>query len=276
MDITYTPGETGPLLLEIHGGGWFSGDKADSGMAGFRAYFRSLGFVVVSMNYRLVNQGSPSTGAHFPEPINDVACALATLTQNAAFFGVNSRRVLFGHSSGGHLATLLALSPEGRNGSVWGDSTCGVSVSRQDLTVDGAIGSSPLFDLSLAPSGRDTDISNMLNLLNLGTDNFRNHPDVYLPASPIHYVNSFDAPIFAVIGGADGFINAPQQDAAMGPAMNAAGNFYDSIVVAGWSHNEFQLEMRTYNPAISPTGSLKTVLDRVYGYLADDLDVLTP
>ena len=56
MDI-YTPEGDGtgkrPLLLMMHGGSFFVGHKAEPGQAGWCRYFASLGYVAVSIDYRL-------------------------------------------------------------------------------------------------------------------------------------------------------------------------------------------------------------------------------
>ena len=56
MDI-YTPeGDASakrPLLLMMHGGSFFIGNKGEKGQAGWCEYFASLGYVAVSIDYRL-------------------------------------------------------------------------------------------------------------------------------------------------------------------------------------------------------------------------------
>lgn len=57
MDV-YTPKDddpaaTRPLLLMMHGGSFFIGHKEEPGQAGWCEYFASLGYVAVSINYRL-------------------------------------------------------------------------------------------------------------------------------------------------------------------------------------------------------------------------------
>ena len=56
MDI-YTPEgdstEKRPLLLMMHGGSFFIGHKKEPGQAGWCRYFASLGYVAVSIDYRL-------------------------------------------------------------------------------------------------------------------------------------------------------------------------------------------------------------------------------
>ena len=55
MDI-YLPEDGGsarrPLLLMMHGGSFFVGNKEEKGQAGWCDYFASLGYVAVSLNYR--------------------------------------------------------------------------------------------------------------------------------------------------------------------------------------------------------------------------------
>lgn len=56
MDI-YSPEGDGdtlrPLLLMMHGGSFFIGNKGEPGQAGWCRYFASLGYVAVSIDYRL-------------------------------------------------------------------------------------------------------------------------------------------------------------------------------------------------------------------------------
>ena len=63
MDI-YTPEGDGagkrPLLLMMHGGSFFIGHKEEPGQAGWCRYFASLGYVAVSINYRLGYHASKS------------------------------------------------------------------------------------------------------------------------------------------------------------------------------------------------------------------------
>jgi len=56
MDIYVPEGDvpvSRPLLLMIHGGAFFNGDKAEQEYAGWCRHFASLGYVAVSVNYRL-------------------------------------------------------------------------------------------------------------------------------------------------------------------------------------------------------------------------------
>jgi acetyl esterase/lipase len=97
----------GPVLVMVHGGGWALGDKASPAMIRPKvAYWTARGYVVVSVNYRLLPAADPLVQAQ------DVARALALVQQKAASWGADGQRVvLMGHSSGGHLVSLLHASP---------------------------------------------------------------------------------------------------------------------------------------------------------------------
>ncbi|MCK7480726.1 MAG: alpha/beta hydrolase [Candidatus Moduliflexus flocculans] len=72
MDVYYpSSGGPWPVVLYVHGGGWFQGDKAEG--EGWRG-LNDSGFLVVSVNYRL---GDYQT--KFPAMIEDVKCAVRHL-----------------------------------------------------------------------------------------------------------------------------------------------------------------------------------------------------
>lgn len=98
----------GPILVMVHGGAWAFGDKAAVAMIRPKvAYWSARGYVVVSVNYPLLPAAGPL------EQARHVARALALVQQKAAGWGADGRRVvLMGHSSGGHLVTLLNAAPQ--------------------------------------------------------------------------------------------------------------------------------------------------------------------
>jgi acetyl esterase/lipase len=101
-----------PIVLYVHGGAWAIGDKANS-MDNKTNLFSSLGYLLVSINYRL----SPSTGStdpnrvKFPLHNEDVADAVKWVYDNIASYGGDkSKMVLLGHSAGAHLVSLTGTS----------------------------------------------------------------------------------------------------------------------------------------------------------------------
>jgi acetyl esterase/lipase len=100
-----------PVVVFVHGGGWGGGDKAcfpATPSAGMPQRFVRLGYVFVSVNYRLAgNALSPDAG--IPEMASDIAKALKWLSINGRRYGGRKAGfVLIGFSSGAHLAALVA------------------------------------------------------------------------------------------------------------------------------------------------------------------------
>ena len=98
---------TGAVIVVVHGGGWAIGDKANPAVVGAKVgHWLSAGIVVVSINYRLL----PRAGVL--QQAGDVARAIAFAQGRAAGWQADSSRiVVLGHSSGAHLAALLAADP---------------------------------------------------------------------------------------------------------------------------------------------------------------------
>lgn len=103
---------TTPIVVYVHGGAWAVGDKANS-IDNKVNLFSSLGYLFVSVNYRL----SPSTLStdpnriKFPTHNEDVADAIKWIYDNIAGYGGDKGKiVLLGHSAGAHLVSLTGTS----------------------------------------------------------------------------------------------------------------------------------------------------------------------
>ena len=109
MDVFLPDAPRGaPILLMVHGGAWMVGDKSMSRVVDAKVahWVGDRGFIVVSVNYRMVPQVDVMTQAR------DVAAAMAAVQARAADWGGDaSRLVLMGHSAGAHLAGLLSADP---------------------------------------------------------------------------------------------------------------------------------------------------------------------
>ena len=121
LDLARKPtpkGKPRPAIAVIHGGGWIEGDKSsfasrEHGVPGNIVDFAALGFVAVSINYRLADE------AKFPAALEDCKCAVRWLRAHARDYDLDPERIgAFGNSAGGHLAMLLGMlgkeaGPEG-------------------------------------------------------------------------------------------------------------------------------------------------------------------
>jgi acetyl esterase/lipase len=98
--------ETFPAIIYVHGGGWMAGDKRKVG-GEWNASFAKYGFICININFRLSGE------AIFPAPLLDVKEAILWVKANAKNYHIDENKIgIWGHSSGGHLATLAALSAD--------------------------------------------------------------------------------------------------------------------------------------------------------------------
>jgi len=100
------PGSRGPTIVFIHGGGLTSGHRMDPPAGAMCENFVDAMISCATIDYRLVGQAKWSAQ---PE---DVAAAIASVIRNiGSWHGDPDRVFLFGHSSGCHLAALVAADP---------------------------------------------------------------------------------------------------------------------------------------------------------------------
>jgi len=94
-----------PAVIIIHGGGWEAGSKED---AMWMAYdMANLGFTAFSISYRLTGD------APYPAQIEDCKTAVRFVRANAEKFNINPDKIgAYGHSAGGHLASMLGVLPD--------------------------------------------------------------------------------------------------------------------------------------------------------------------
>ena len=101
LDVYSPPdGKEHPVIVWIHGGGWSKGDKAS--LQQKPQAFVDKGFVLVSVNYRLV------PAVTVKDLIADLAQSVRWVRNHAAEHrGDPNSLIIMGHSAGAHLAALL-------------------------------------------------------------------------------------------------------------------------------------------------------------------------
>jgi dienelactone hydrolase len=120
LDLYQPTGDTEtlrPALVWVHGGGFSGGDKTNIVPTDVANTFAKMGYVVVSINYRLLGSGcvaNPSgcfTAAL--EAQHDAQAAVRWVRANAATYKIDATRVAIGgESAGGITATLVGLHSE--------------------------------------------------------------------------------------------------------------------------------------------------------------------
>lgn len=104
-----------PLLVLIHGGAFFNGDKADLGFPEWAHYFAGLGYAVASVNYRLgFNKSLSSVKRAGFRAVQDVDAAIRYIVHNKNLYNVDPNRVFVaGTSAGGITALNVAFMRDG-------------------------------------------------------------------------------------------------------------------------------------------------------------------
>lgn len=185
MDL-YETGAGGPLLVFIHGGEWRQGDKSLYRFVG--QAFCARGFDCAIPNFRLYPQ------VRFPAFIEDVALALRHLGRPV---------VLCGHSSGAHVAMLLALDRR------WGPAP------------RGAIGLAGPYDfLPLDDPMHEAILGNPAGLA---------------ATQPINFAHGEGPPLLLLTGDADTTVR-PRNTVALAAARRAAGGVVREVHYPGVGH----------------------------------------
>lgn len=102
LDIYRPQGETGtlPVIFDIHGGGWYYGDKELNKK--YCMHLALFGFAVVNISYRLAPEVS------FDKQLEDCFAALNFIEKNAASYNLDINNLFItGDSAGGHLAAIM-------------------------------------------------------------------------------------------------------------------------------------------------------------------------
>lgn len=172
-----------PALLLIHGGAWRSGDRSmEMPMASSLA---STGYVTATVEYRL----SPEAG--YPAAVIDLMNAVRWLRANAETLGIDPGKIgIYGCSSGGHLASLMGMTNGKKMYDTVGTNGALSSSVQAVVNVDG-----PLDLTDPEESGKDIDPAKPSACAQWFGATYKDAPDMWIDASPVHHVSRYSAPI---------------------------------------------------------------------------------
>lgn len=173
-------GEGAPILIFAPGGAWVSGKRATCQGHALMARMVSLGWICLSIDYRTAPRH------RWPAPLEDVTAATFWAHDHAEEIGGDPNFIaIAGASAGGHLASLIGLTPG---------------------MVDAAVGIYGSYDWTSRSTLWRKLFMQYIESVIVGRS-FASRPDVYLSASPMDRVNPWAAPMMLVHGTRDVLIS---------------------------------------------------------------------
>jgi len=159
LDLYQPTGDTAakrPAVVWVHGGGFTMGDKSSG--RGKATFFAKLGYVAVSINYRLLSPdgcgGNPN-----PTPLcqhaaleaqHDAQAAVRWLRANAATYKIDTSRIAMAGASAGAVTSVLA-STHSEDPGTSGNPGYPSSI-RAAVSVSGGMPTNDLIDAGDAPT----------------------------------------------------------------------------------------------------------------------------
>jgi acetyl esterase/lipase len=204
-----------PAIVEVHGGSWARGDKADLGYRAVCQWLASAGYPTFDLNYRLAPQFP------FPAGFDDVRAAVRWLREPAqvARFDIDPDRIgAFGGSAGGNLVSLLGTTGSGG----W------TGGSRVSAVVE-LSGPTDLSGVDVTPDFLPTQLSY------LRCTSVSDCPAI-APASPIDQVDPSDPPFFVAHSRDESRIPLAQS-AAFVAKLRRAGVDTTFVILDGRAHS---------------------------------------
>jgi acetyl esterase/lipase/TolA-binding protein len=209
------PKEPLPVIIFIHGGGWFEGHR-NRGIAPL-VHFAERGYLCATVEYRLSDE------AKFPAQIEDIKTAVRYLRAKAGELHLDSQRIgVWGQSAGGHLAALLGTSGgvrelEGAGG--WQNFS-----SRVNAVIDwnGPVDFLEAKELERLMKQKQAEGWKTIAMERLFGGLIPQHKEEARRANPITYVSSDDPPFLIMHGDEDNTV-----------ALSQSQLLYDSLKKAG-------------------------------------------
>src|SRR3989441_5339506 len=219
-----------PAVIAVHGGGWRLANLENYRTLG--PWLAGRGYAVLAVTHRL---SKPSEKA-YPEAVQDVRAAVQFAKGKAAKLGIDPERIaLMGDSSGGQLASLVALAGEhplfkdGNRNDPHGSLSTQVKAA---VSVYGVHDLARQWRHDQVSRPRDQIVEKFLGASLL--DDRR----IYFDASPLSYVSAKNngTAFLLAWGTEDDVVDHKEQGEAFLEALKQAGHYVRSVVLAGAPH----------------------------------------
>jgi acetyl esterase/lipase len=219
-----------PAVIAVHGGGWRLANLENYRYLG--PWLAERGYAVLAVTHRL----SRPAEKVYPEAVQDVRAAVQFIKGKATELKADPDRIaLMGDSSGGQLASLVALAGEHplfKDGNR-ADPHGGVSTQvKAAVSVYGVHDLARQWRHDQVSRPRDQIVEKFLGASLL--DDRR----VYFDASPLSYVSARNngTAFFLAWGTEDDIVDHREQGEAFLEALKQAGHYARSVVLAGAPH----------------------------------------
>ncbi|MCL9999453.1 MAG: alpha/beta hydrolase [Erythrobacter sp.] len=246
-----------PLVINIHGGGFWKGDK---GMLSRKILdaLRARRIAVATIDYRLTPE------ARFPAAIEDAKAAVRFLRANAARYRLDPERfVVFGQSAGGNLAALIGTTG---NAAVFDNPALGnpgVSAHVNAVIDWYGVHDFLLMEEQARAQGcsPNHEAANSFESLYLGAP-VRTVPDKVSATNPITYIDAADPPFLLQVGSEDCLVPVAQTT-ILADALRMAGVPVEVDQFEGTSHGDNSF----WSPVFEGDANVERVADFAEAHL---------
>lgn len=190
------------VIIYIHGGGWFQGDKGE--IKEGAVYFQQQGFVFISLNYRLTRTAQHNI---HPAQVQDIESAINLIIAKKTEWDISGGKLAFwGGSAGSHLSLLYAYKYNNDKKIKAVISTSGPTDLTDTALINSSIGGQSIGDMITDYIGEPLSAN----------------PQAWKDASPINYISAASVPTMFIHGTADSAVPYAQSVAAF-QKLQAAG-----------------------------------------------------
>lgn len=217
----YVPAGTGPfpLVVWFHGGYWTQGARWELN-GGFRDNLLAAGYAVATADYRLAEIGVNL----WPAGLLDAKLSVKFLRTYASQLDLDAGRIVTsGHSAGGHLAVMVAISRD----------AAGVKLNGGDPAVSGAFVFGAPIDIPLATTYNPLASLAVGILMGCGIGGWCDSS----PMQPPRYLDDIDPPVKLVHGEFDIVVPPATANPLVAKAAEVGYGSLSTQTLAGKDHD---------------------------------------